>query len=64
MRQFRCVALAPQVTFPRGFKVRFIVLEVKGTPTVVTIEAFPRDFSRFLPRAERVLRAVRFVPDR
>ena len=62
--QFRCVALAPQVTFPRGFKVRFIVLEVKGPPTVVTIEAFPRDFSRFLPRAERVLRAVRFVPGR
>jgi hypothetical protein len=56
-----CVALAPDATFAKGMKVRFIVLDAKGPPLAAPVEAFPRDFARFSARAQRVLDSVRFV---
>ena len=56
-----CVALAPDATFPRGLKVRFIVLGGKEPPLVATVEAPPRAFARFSARAKRVLDSVRFA---
>ena len=41
-----------------------IVLEVRGRPTVATIEAYPRDFARFAVRANRVLHTFRFAGSR
>lgn len=56
-----CVALAPDVWFGQGWKVRFIVFDSYRASLVITVEALPRDFARFSARALRVLKSLRLA---
>jgi len=54
-----CVALYPPgISSTKGFKDRFIIVEVEGKPVVIDVAAQADKFEDFLPKAQKMLDTV------
>jgi hypothetical protein len=54
-----CVSLYPPwISSTKGFKDRFIIVEVEGKPVVIDVAAPAGKFDTFSPKAQKVLNSV------